>query len=287
MKNVWLLYKSTYDTNKENAATRMYNEMVKNDIPCELKFIEYFSFKNDCIFYKEEMLYDLPKLVFIRAREESLILFFEKHNIRVINSYFCTKYCKDKLLTYTLLKDNLIDQPYTEQLKKLEYNEYKHRFGETFIIKNKFGSQGTDVYLIKNKYDFDNLVERIEIEDYIIQEYILDSYGVDVRAYVIGNQVIGAILRKNENSFMSNIAQGGLSYDYKMSDFEKKQALDIANLLDGEIISVDFLITKSKKLLFCEANSNAGFVSFNYLGYPMRSLISEYIKEQLKNDLHC
>lgn len=60
-----------------------------------------------------------------------------------------------------------------------------------------------------------------------------------------------------------------------MSEVEKEQIFKIAKLLDGEIISVDFLI-KESKLLFCEANSNAGFVSFNYLGYPMRSLICIY-----------
>lgn len=101
------------------------------------------------------------------------------------------------------MKENWIEQPYTEQLERYDYNDYKQKFGEVFIIKNKFGSQGIGVYLITKEEEYDRLINTIETKDFIIQEYISESYGNDVRAYVIGNQVIGAVLRKNENSFTS------------------------------------------------------------------------------------
>lgn len=57
--------------------------------------------------------------------------------------------------------------------------------------------------MITKEEEYDRLINTIETKDFIIQEYISESYGNDVRAYVIGNQVIGAVLRKNENSFTS------------------------------------------------------------------------------------
>lgn len=280
MKKVWLLYKASYDTNEANPATRMYDEMIKNEIACELKFIDYFTISNNILYYKNELITNYPYLVFMRGRDEVLLAYFEANKVKTINSAFCTEYCKDKWLNYKILAENNILQPYTEQLSNLEYEEYQKKFSNEFIIKNKYGSQGTEVFLIKNKEEYNKLINNIEVKDYIIQKYIKESYGKDVRAYVIGDEVVGAILRKNDNSFMSNIAQGGLSYSYTLTEDEKQQVLKIAKILDGKIISVDFLITKNG-LLFCEANSNAGFISFNYLGYPMRELMAKYIKNQL------
>lgn len=280
MKKVWLLYKASYDTNEANPATRMYDEMIKNEIACELKFIDYFTISNNILYYKNELITNYPYLVFMRGRDEVLLAYFEANKVKTINSAFCTEYCKDKWLNYKILAENNILQPYTEQLSNLEYEEYQKKFSNEFIIKNKYGSQGTEVFLIKNKEEYNKLINNIEVKDYIIQKYIKESYGKDVRAYVIGDEVVGAILRKNDNSFMSNIAQGGLSYSYTLTEDEKQQVLKIAKILDGKIISVDFLITENG-LLFCEANSNAGFISFNYLGYPMRELMAKYIKNQL------
>ncbi len=279
MKKMWLIYKASYDTIESNPATRMYDEMIKNEIDCELVFLDYFKINNDNLYYKDKLITNYPYLVFMRGRDEILLSHFENHNVITINSSFCTKYCKDKWLNYQILNANNINQPYTEELKKLEYQEYQKKFNNEFIIKNKYGSQGTEVFLIKNKQEYDNIINNIETKDYIIQEYIKESYGKDVRAYVIGDEVIGSILRKNDNSFMSNIAQGGLSYNYTLTESEKNMVLKIAKILDGKIISVDFLITK-EGLLFCEANSNAGFISFNFLGYPMRELMAKFIKKE-------
>ena len=66
----------------------------------------------------------------------------------------------------------------------------------------------------------------------------------------------------------------------ELTDELKKNSLAIKNILKGDIISVDYVIGKSG-LLFCEANTNAGFASFNYLGYPMREIFISYIKKEL------
>ena len=114
-------------------------------------------------------------------------------------------------------------------------------------------------------------------DDYIIQEYIKTSYGKDVRVYIVGNNAIGAVLRENNSDFKSNLAQGGLSYNYELTDELIKNSINISQALKGDIISVDYVIGEDN-LLFCEANTNAGFASFNYLGYPMREIFMKYIK---------
>lgn len=278
--DLWLLYSQVFDTIEDNPAKRMLNEALKQNVNTELLFYQYFKVIDNKLYYKDNLITNYPKIAFLRCHELWLVEHLENMNVRVINTGFTIKSCRDKLITHTLVDKTFVPQIKTLQLLDRSYDDICNIFGNRFILKYRSGSQGQSIYLIEAKEQFDSIVLNINKDEFLIQEYIETSYGQDIRVYIVGDNVIGAALRKNDNSFMSNLAQGGLSYDYPLTDELKKNSLAIKDILKGDIISVDYVIGKSG-LLFCEANTNAGFASFNYLGYPMREIFISYIKKEL------
>lgn len=278
MIDLWIVYNILYESNRPNPADRMFDEAKKQGINSLLLYLEYFSFINNKVLYKNEEI-QLPKIIFYRGRNEKFIEKFELLGVKVINSSYSTIVCKDKYKTHKLVESLGLQQPKTYLLENKSYSFYENLFlNSKFLLKNRYGSQGNDIYLINNVNEYNEIINKINIADYIIQEYIKSSYGKDVRAYVIGNKVIGAMERINDKSFKANIAQGGLSYDFKLSKIDEEMTINIAKEIKGDIISVDYLFNDENKLIFCEANTNAGFASFNYLGYNVRKLMLEYIK---------
>lgn len=277
---LWILYSSYYDNEELNSAKKMLNKALEFEIKAELKFFDYFKIEEQKIFYKDELVTYYPKVIFFRGHNIELIKFFEEKGVYVINKSFTTIVCKDKWQTNELVKSLNIQTPNCEIYNGQSFDYCMKKYGLPFLIKYRYGAQGKSIYLINNLNDF-NITKNINNDDYIIQEYIKSSYGKDLRVYIIKNTWHAACIRANENSFMSNIAQGGKSYHYDLSEDDYNKALKIFNKLDGDIISVDFLFGDNG-LIFCEANTNAGFASFNFLGYNVRDYMMEYIKNIIK-----
>lgn len=283
MKQIWILYSASFDTIEDNPAKRMLGEALKHKLDAKLYFYQYFMMHNNRLYYNEQEVLSYPHVVFIRGHELPLIEHFESKGVRVINSAHTTKNCRDKYLTHQIVDTLNIPQPKTRLLTGCSFECAKTTFGIPFIIKYRHGSKGENIYLVDNSIDFLNIVSTIDSDDYLLQAYIKTSFGKDVRTYVIGNCVIGAVERRSDQNFMSNLAQGGLTYEYPLTEELKTNSLKIAQALKGDIISVDYLFSDDG-LLFCEANTNAGFASFNFLGYPTRELMMKYIKTLLHED---
>ena len=280
---LWILYSDYYDQNVDNSAYRMLNEAKSLNIDSELYFFNYFKLVDNVLFYKEEKVTNYPEIVFMRGHLVWLIKHFEQMGVKCVNSSFTMENCRDKWLTHQIVSQTSAIQPKTFLLENLSYNECINKVSLPFIIKYRHGAQGNNIYLINNEEDFNNLELEFDRIDYMIQEYINTSYGKDLRVYIIGNKALGACMRVNEESFTSNLAQGGKSYHYELDSNLESLCLDISSKLKGDIISVDFLFGKDR-LYFCEANTNAGFASFNYLGYKTRYEMLTYIKTLIRGD---
>lgn len=278
--DLWILYNDSFKENMPNPATRMYDEAIKNNIDAKLLFYPYLKLINNKIYYENEEMNDLPKIALLRGNDTYVSKMLEDKGIKVINSTYTINNCCDKLLTHNHASKLNIDQIKTIHFKDMDYKKSVEFAGLPFILKYRFGKQGQNIYIINNENEFNDIIKNISPDDYILQEYIKTSYGKDVRVFIIGNNVVGACKRENKNGFMSNLAQGGLSYDYPLNDKLINDSLRLKEELKGDIISVDYVFGENE-LLFCEANTNPGFASFNYLGYPMRELFMKYILKLL------
>ena len=92
-----------------------------------------------------------------------------------------------------------------------------------------------------------------------IQEYIKESSGHDIRAYVVGDRIVAAMERYNENDFRSNIANGGTATACIATEEMERIAVTAVKKLGLDFAGVDLLIARGGTPFLCEVNSNAQF----------------------------
>ena len=116
----------------------------------------------------------------------------------------------------------------------------------------------------------------------IMQQAVRESFGRDVRIYVVGGEVMGAMRRSNDRDFRANIANGGSAEAYVPSDEEKHLALEAVRLLGLDFGGVDILHSQEGPLL-CEVNSNAHFAGMEKsTGADISGAIMRYIRSELE-----
>jgi len=132
--------------------------------------------------------------------------------------------------------------------------------GAPVIIKLLEGTQGLGVVLAESEKAaqsvieaFHNLKARI-----IVQEFIAESKGADLRAFVVDGEVVGAMKRQGaDGEFRSNLHRGGVGTLVKLSRAEKAAALLATKALGLGIAGVDMLQSKRGPLVL-EVNSSPG-----------------------------
>lgn len=132
--------------------------------------------------------------------------------------------------------------------------------GAPVIIKLLEGTQGIGVILTETRKAaesvieaFNNLQARV-----IVQEYIKESAGADIRAFVVDGRIVGAMKRQaKEGEFRSNLHRGGTATVIKLTDEEETVALKAAKAMGLDIAGVDML-QSSRGPLILEVNSSPG-----------------------------
>lgn len=190
----------------------------------------------------------------------------EGNGIRVFNQYESVKLCDDKMLTHLALI-GVADMPDTmsgtysyspveereENLKKIE-----ERFSYPMVLKLNSSSLGAGVYLVNNRSELKEKISTLSGKGYLIQEYIRESSGEDIRVILVGGKVVTAMKRHSESDFRSNIELGGVGEKVELDADTITFAQRIAQKLNLDYCGVDILKKDGKNLL-CEVNSNAFF----------------------------
>lgn len=132
--------------------------------------------------------------------------------------------------------------------------------GAPLIVKLLEGTQGYGVVLAPTKKAAESMIEAFHSMKarVIVQEFISEAKGADIRAFVIGNKVVGAMKRQGkEGEFRSNLHQGGSGTLIKLSKEEKEVALTAAKVMNLSIAGVDMLQSDRGPLIL-EVNSSPG-----------------------------
>ena len=128
------------------------------------------------------------------------------------------------------------------------------------VIKLLEGTQGIGVVLAESKIAAESVLEAFNGLEAraLIQEYIAEAKGADLRALIVDEQVVGAMKRHGkEGEFRSNLHRGGTYEHYKLSDAEIKIAIKAARKLKLPICGVD-LLQSDRGPLVMEINSTPG-----------------------------
>lgn len=132
--------------------------------------------------------------------------------------------------------------------------------GPPVIIKLQEGTQGLGVILAESKKSAKSIMDTFYNMNasFMLQEFVEESNGEDIRAIVVGNKVVASMKRIGEKGeFRSNIHRGGTGEKVTLSDKERKMALRATNYLSLPVAGVDMIRSKKGPLLI-EVNASPG-----------------------------
>jgi len=192
----------------------------------------------------------------------ALIRQFERLGIYVANSSDGISHSRDKLHATQLLTKNRIPVPTTCYVRTWQDVEraMNQVGGMPIVIKVAEGTQGGGVFLVHSEDRARELTYKLLSEGHhvLVQEYIAESHGRDIRVLVVGGEVIAAMRRISRgNEFRSNYHLNGTIERIELPDEYSKIAIRAARLLDLDIAGVDLLESERGPLVL-EVNSSPG-----------------------------
>ena len=194
----------------------------------------------------------------------AVIRHLERLGVHCINSAASIETVKDKLLTQQILASKNLPVPKT-MLVKFPVDEHlvERQIGFPVVVKSLSGSQGKGVFLSESKKSFANLVQLIEATNpsanIILQEFVADSHGRDLRVVTIGGRPVACMKRSAEDGdFKANFSAGGTVEAYELTPEIEWLALQASSVLGLDIAGVDLLFA-GDHFKICEVNSSPGF----------------------------
>ncbi|HBR53878.1 MAG TPA: 30S ribosomal protein S6--L-glutamate ligase [Flavobacteriaceae bacterium] len=254
-----------YSTQRILEAAKKRNHTVEiiNHTKCDIVIEK----KNPCVYYKGKKIEQVDAVI---PRIGASVTFYGTAVVRQFEMMRCFTTTesmalvrsRDKLRSLQILSRAGLGLPktiFTNYSKNVE-GIVDQVGGAPVIIKLLEGTQGIGVILAETKKAaesvieaFNNLQARV-----IVQEFIKEAGGADIRAIVIDGRVVGAMKRQGkEGEFRSNLHRGGTAEVIELTDEEETAAIKAAKAMGLSIAGVDML-QSSRGPLILEVNSSPG-----------------------------
>ena len=198
-----------------------------------------------------------------QTRGLELMRIFEAFGVKTINASHVIETCGDKLATDAVLARYKVPSPRsgvaftTDKARELAQD-----FGYPVVMKPVTGSWGRMVSRINDRDALEAIIEHKEVlggpqhKVFYLQEFV-EKPGRDIRAFVVGDEVIAAIYRNSEH-WITNTARGGSATNCPLYDELNEVALGAAKAVGGGVVAVDVLESK-RGLLVVEVNHTMEF----------------------------
>ncbi|KGX93470.1 hypothetical protein N781_10510 [Pontibacillus halophilus JSM 076056 = DSM 19796] len=227
-------------------------------------------------------VHDLPVFAVVRTREPLLTALLESLGIRCFNTSTVARICNDKALTYHHVVEAGIAIPDTVFTDISMLITSPPPFPYPFIIKSRDGHGGQEVWLIQNSTQLEELKNATLKESVIVQRPA--QFGKDVRVFIVGNQIVSAVLRHNAKDFKSNYSLGGSAALYELSIEEQQAVHGILDLFQFDLAGIDFMFSNDGTLLFNEIEDVVGSRTLSEVSsINLLEMYCTHIKETLKN----
>jgi ribosomal protein S6--L-glutamate ligase len=213
----------------------------------------------------------------------SILRHFEAMDVYTAASSLGISQSRDKWISFQLMAKAGLPLPKTTLGSPAYLKDFLKDFGNgQVIIKILEGTHGNGVILCENYTNALSTVETLQglRTRFVMQEFIAESRGTDIRAIVVGNKVIAAMKRSSkDNDFRSNLHQGGSATTYLLSDREREVAIGAAKALQLDVCGVDILQSKRGPLIL-EVNSTPGLEGIETAsGISVAGAIIEYVEK--------
>lgn len=188
---------------------------------------------------------------------------FELMGVKVVNSSKGIAESRDKLRCLQVLAERGYDVPTSVLMHGGRASKMALRLvqGTPTIIKLIRGTQGVGVMIVESPTSAESVLDTMWglDQDVIVQQYISESAGRDIRAFVIGDRVVAAMRRQaRDGEFRSNIHRGGEGIPIELKDQYKRIAINAARAVGLTVAGVDMLESLSGPKIV-EVNSSPGF----------------------------
>lgn len=278
-----------YSTNAlvQAAVKRKHNVQVIDPLNCDI-IIEK---KKPCILFRGRKLDHVDAVIprigaSITYYGTAVVRQFEMMNVFTTVSSQSLVESRDKLRSLQKLSKAGLGLPKTvfTNYSKDVSDVIAHVGGSPLIIKLLEGTQGLGVVLAETKTAAESVLEAFNglQARVIVQEFIKEAKGADVRAFVVDGQVVGAMKRQGkEGEFRSNLHRGGNASLITLSDEEENAAIRAVRALKLGVAGVDMLQSERGPLIL-EVNSSPGLEGIETAtGKNIAKAIIRYIERSI------
>lgn len=212
---------------------------------------------------------------------------FEMMGVYCLNESVAITRARDKLRSLQLLSRKGIGLPVTSFAHSPDDIDdvIKMVGGAPLVIKLLEGTQGIGVVLAETQKAAESVMEAFLglKANILVQEYIREAQGADIRCLVVGNKVVASMKRQApEGEFRSNLHRGGKGSKIKITPEERAIAIRAAQIMGLNIAGVDLLRSNHGPLVM-EVNSSPGLEGIeNATNIDIADKIIEYIEQHAK-----
>lgn len=279
---------ANYSTKRlvEEAEKRGHKVKVVKYKNCYLSLDE----KHPNIYYKGAQLsgFDaiIPRIATNMTRYGcAIVRQFEMQGTWAASSSIAITRARDKLRSQQILTKAGIDTPKTLVSRNTtDIDDLLEQIGLPVIIKLATSTHGNGVVLAETKKAAKSTLQAFYLYDedgtnIMLQEYIKESAGIDIRAFVVGSRVVASMKRQSlDDDFRSNLHKGGEGTSIKLTPEERRIAVKAARTMGLHIAGVD-LMRSSRGPLVLEVNASPGFGIEKVTRRNVAAKIIEYVEQ--------
>ena len=285
----WIIYFRENAIHNQQYIQMYIEEGRKLDLEVKLILVEDLEFgvnQNKWFMRYQNQETKNPDLAICRAIYPLLSKQLELMGIRVFNNSFISEICNDKARTYQYLAKTgikMVDSSFylNSQVKDIISVD------QPTVIKAVDGHGGSQVFLLDNqnntiKEEMFDIITALGCADVVVQP-LTGSRHQDLRVYVIGKEIIAAVLRTAKDSFISNFSLGGEVCLYQLSENERSLVKLIIEQFDFDLVGIDFIIGDDGELIFNEIEDVVGSRMLYQSSYI--NIVELYLKYIVKSIL--
>ncbi|HSK06294.1 MAG TPA: 30S ribosomal protein S6--L-glutamate ligase [Acidimicrobiia bacterium] len=274
---------------REAALDRGHEVAVVDYLRC---YMEISARKPKVLFRGEEVRPDavIPRIgatyTFYGA---AVVLQFEMAGVFTLNDSQAISRSRDKLRSLQLLSRAGVGLPTTSFAHSTQDIDGLLEVvgGAPIVVKLLEGTQGLGVVLAETRKAAESVISAFRQLDanILVQEYIKEARGADIRAFVVGGKVVAAMKRQaGPGEFRSNLHRGGVGEAIKLTPGERATAVRAAKTMELSVAGVDMLQSDSGPMVL-EVNSSPGLEGIEAAsGVDIADAIIEFIEDNAEHE---
>lgn len=276
-----------YSTSRMVEAARNRNHEVRviNPLRCYMNITSH----HPEIHYKGEKLEGFDAIIprigaSITFYGTAVVRQFEMIGVYCLNESVAISRSRDKLRSLQLLARKGIGLPVTGFAHSTHYTDDLISLvgGAPLVVKMIEGTQGVGVVLTETQKAAQSVIQAFRSlkANILVQEFIKESSGRDIRCWVIGDKVVAAMLRQGpEGEFRSNLHRGGHAMTVRITPEERSTAVRAAKIMGLRVAGVDLLRANHGPVVM-EVNSSPGLEGIEKTtGKDVAGMVIGYIEK--------